>query len=93
MTTFKASPSPPVLPKPEGGRIKSNHTVIPTTGEDERGRLSNLRMDTLRKYMITFYNYGFNCCFVGMFVLSGRTAGAERERDRSVQDAACPIAE
>ena len=28
-----------------------------------------------------------------MFVLSGRTAGAERERDRSVQDAACPIAE
>ncbi|XP_046906285.1 axonemal dynein light chain domain-containing protein 1 [Hypomesus transpacificus] len=36
MTTFKASPSPPVLPKPEGGRIKANHTVIPTTGKDDK---------------------------------------------------------
>ena len=88
MTTFKASPSPPVLPKPEGGRIKANHTVIPTTGKDDKGRQFT---DTLRKYMLhSILNYGSNCCFVGMFVLSCRTAGAERERDSSVQYAACP---
>lgn len=37
--SIKSSPSPPVLPKPEGRRIKSSHSLVSPVEDHDRGKL------------------------------------------------------